>query len=385
MTATRRTEQLITWPQVAAFRLGRHHLAERDEADVAGIARDVCGVQAQVGSAAEMALCTRSDGLARAAIHAALWKRRALVKTSCMRSTLHLLATADLPIYIAALRRSRLHHMHRVMKKYGGVTEELARRVTEAAVEVLRDGPLSRGEVTKRVLAQGIARGKARKWFEMAWWGVTRQAIVEGLICYRPDPGQQVTFILVDQWLPKQKRVAEDEAKQILLRRYLAAYGPATVRDFSKWSGVPVKEADSIWQSLGDELTDVLVEGKKASLLRTDCEALATAGLRRPVLRLLPNFDAYLLAHADKSWLVETRHYSRVYRQAGWISPVVLLNGRVVGTWSSTQNSKGLLVTVELFGRAARTTHALIEEEAQHLGRFLKTRCQVRFTTQRRS
>ena len=62
--------------------------------------------------------------------------------------------------------------------------------------------------------------------------------MVEGLICYGPDLGHGVTLVRVDQWLQGQVIISEQVAQQILLSRYLRAYGPAILQDFSKWSSI---------------------------------------------------------------------------------------------------------------------------------------------------
>src|SRR5207247_9757 len=80
----------LTWPQVLAFRLTRHHLAKRaPRSRLTQVVGDVCGIHAQLMSAAELAICARVDGITRDEIEAALWERRSLVKTWCMRGTLH--------------------------------------------------------------------------------------------------------------------------------------------------------------------------------------------------------------------------------------------------------------------------------------------------------
>ncbi|MFQ5708743.1 MAG: DNA glycosylase AlkZ-like family protein, partial [bacterium] len=93
----------LTQTQVAAFRLARHHFVDGNQADLTTVSQDVCGVQAQVMSAAQMALWARLHDLTRAELHSALWESRVLVKTCCMRGTLHLLSVTDFPIYISAL------------------------------------------------------------------------------------------------------------------------------------------------------------------------------------------------------------------------------------------------------------------------------------------
>ena len=318
-------------------------------------------------SAARMALWARNHSLKPSDIDIALNQSRTLVRASCMRQTLHLLPAADFSIYITALKRSRGEAIRRGMSRFG-VTEKEVELLNEKILHALSRGPATKGELTEQVRA--IAGKNVRAWMDR-FWSVVRPAMVEGLVCYGPDRGAEATYVRADQWLPRKRRVAEQEAKQILLRRYLIAYGPATLRDFSTWSGISMKEAAPVWGSLDEELIEVSIEEKKASVLRQDREQLMNANLREPVLRLLPGFDPYLLAHAEKNHLVDDAFYKRVYRNQGWISPVVLLNGRIIGIWTAAGRGKGSSFDVELFEKASKITRARIEEEAASLAKFV--------------
>src|SRR5437763_9141396 len=103
----KRAHLCVSAEQVAGFRLERHHLLQRKEASLAAICGDVCGIQAQVMSAAELALGIRSVGHSRDDIRGALCQSRTLIKTSCMRMTLHLIPASEFNLYIAALKQSR--------------------------------------------------------------------------------------------------------------------------------------------------------------------------------------------------------------------------------------------------------------------------------------
>lgn len=369
---------LFKWPQVLAFRLARHHLLDKSRADIAAVSRDVCGLQAQMPAAAELQLWARIDGLARIDIHSELWGSRRLVKTSCMRHTLHLIPAGEFFVYINALKPSRIREMLKIMSR-SGITQKDADGVTEAVVDTLSSGPMTRRGLTERILPERKMGKKARAWFEQSWWGVIRQAMVEGLICYGPEEGGKATFVRVDRWLQKRKSVPERQAQQMLLRRYLSGYGPATLTDFRRWSGISGAELSETWESLKKELVEVTIEGKKAYLLRKDYDKLAQSSFNAQAIQLLPHFDPYLLGHSKKNHLVDSTHYKRVYRKAGWISPVVLLNGRVIGVWSYTRGGKRLSLKVEPFERFSKTIRARIEEKAASLGDFLETSLEIKF------
>jgi winged helix DNA-binding protein len=357
--------------QVAAFRMRRHHLAGDHPSDVSKVSRDVCGIQAQVMSAAELALWVRCKGLARSDVRRALWENRTLIKTSGMRGTLHLLSSADFPIYIRALERSRVRQTLQIMSRYG-VSEKEAYGVMDVVVAELASGPLTRRELNERVLGHGIVSKKAWRWFEGGAWGVARLPQIHGSVCYGPGRNNEVSFVRVDQWLPRQKQISEDAARQELLRRYLRAYEPATPKDFARWAGFSMPDAKTIWESLRDDLEEVDVEGRTTFILRRDGDEFFEGAGSRGVLRLLPNFDPFLLAHAEKDHIVAGRFCKRVYRPQWWISPVVLLDGRAVGTWSYARRGKRLQVQVAPFEKFSKAMRDKIEEQASRLGKFLE-------------
>jgi len=96
-------------------------------------------------------------------------------------------------------------------------------------------------------------------------------------------------------------------------------------------------------------------------------------------VRLLPSFDPLLLAHAEKDHLVERRHYKRVYRNQGWLSPVVLVGGRIAGVWSLRASARRLIAEVDLFARPSREVRRRTEAEGDAIGRFLGASCEVAF------
>jgi hypothetical protein len=378
----------MTHAQIAAFRLARHGLAGSSRASIEEICRMVGGIQAQVMSSAELQLWTRSRAVRRADVAAALWTRRSIVKTSAMRQTLHLLAAADLPIFIAALKRSRTAAAARLLARLK-VTPDEAAEMQETILEALADGPMTQQALVQR--AQAKASKRLRAWLKFAW-SAFRPSIVQGLICYGPPRGSQVTLVRTDLWLGKQPRVEEDDAKRELLRRFLGAYGPGTVRDFVKWSGIPMSEARPVWEAVSGEMTEVRLQsasvrgvrrvpagGGDAWILKRDGPALKAAEADPDAIRLLPAFDVYLLAHSAKDHLVEERFYKRVYRNQGWLSPVVLQGGRIVAVWALRAAARSQIVEVKPFRPMARELKARIEEEVDALSEFLNAPCKLLF------
>jgi uncharacterized protein YcaQ len=358
---------------IASFRLRRHHLVEDSpqKQDVVTICRDMCGVQAQVMSAAYLQLWTRNHALTRPEIENALLKTRTLVKTSLMRQTLHLIPTDEFPLYIAGLRPSRFAQAMRVMERCG-ITREESETLVPLIMETLSAGPLSRPAIAAAIRPK--ASKQVRFWMENSW-SLVRLPVAEGLICYGRGEGNAIVFIRTDHWLPKLELelMSATEAQCTLLRKYLRAYGPATLNDFSHWAGISMQEVKPLRALLEPELAEIPGDKKNRLLLREDVAALSGRPAANPSIRLLPNFDSYLLAHREKDHLLSAQHYKRVYRNQGWISQVVLIDGAIAGVWSHKLQGKKLLVDIEPFGKLSKAQRAGIEQEAESLASYFQT------------
>jgi uncharacterized protein YcaQ len=378
----------VTAAQAAAFRLQRQHLAadrpgkafppslarpselRRTSAlaspSIVDVVRDAAGIQAQVQSAAEMAIWTRRRQTKRDDVRRALWETRELVKTSAMRLTLHVIPAADLAIYIEAMRPTS----RAVLARWQGrlkITATHVRLMIETVLDALADGSLPQQELVAR--AKRRAPKGMRAWLDHAWSAV-RPAVVEGAIVYGPPRGAEATFVRVDRWLGRQPEITVDAARAELLRRFLRAFGPATAHDFAKWSGMRVTDTRTAMAALAPELTPVSVDGGAGWILSADDGLLTRGKLDADAIRLLGPFDSFLLAHATTEHLVDARFYKRVYRAQGWISAVVLRGSTIVGTWTQTREGKGFTIGVELFRREPAAVRRAIEDEVAALSAF---------------
>jgi hypothetical protein len=362
---------------IPTFRLRRHHLLDDPRADLVTICRDMCGVQAQVMSAAYLQLWTRNHSITRSDVESALWKTRTLVKTSLMRQTLHLIPVDEFPLYIAAQKSSRLAGVLRVMARCG-IGREEAEALTPLIMDALASGPLGRTAIAAAVRPKVSKR--VRAWMEKVW-SMIRLPVTEGLICHGPGESNEINFIRVDQWLPdlKLKPIPAAEAQSVLWKKYLRAYGPAAVTDFSHWSGISMQEIKPLRALLEPELAEI--PGTKSLLLCEDVPVLNSSPAAKPCscVRLLPIFDSYLLAHRDKDHLLSPKHYKRVYRNQGWISPVVLIDGAIAGVWSYKLQRRQLIVKIEPFDKLSRTARTGIEREANRLALFFESSLELKF------
>jgi len=352
--------------QIHAFRLRRHHLLDQSAKDLVTICRDVCGVQAQIMSAAQLQLWARNHAITPAVVNDALWKTRSLVKTSLMRQTLHLVPADEFPLYIAAHKNARAKAVLSIMARCK-ITREEADALSALILEELKAGPAPRAAITAAVRPKVSKR--LRVWMDKVW-SIVRLPVIEGHVCYGPGEGNQATFIRTEHWLPAQPKVDEVQAQKELFRKYLRAYGPATLKDFAHWSLISMAEVKALRPLVDAEVADydgVLVLREDVKALQSDSFSQSSVSFSQSSVHLLPYFDVYLLAHRFKEHFLKAQFYKRVYRNQGWISPVVLIDGQIAGVWSYKLSRKALEIEIELFARVDSRIRKQIKDRAAEL------------------
>ncbi|MDQ3704179.1 MAG: winged helix DNA-binding domain-containing protein [Chloroflexota bacterium] len=336
---------------------------------------DLGGLHAQVMSSAELIAWSRVEALAPEDVRVALWEERTLVKTWAMRGTLHLLPAREFPTYVAALR-TRQGYRRASWLKYFNITLEEMDAIIEG-VRVALDGRcLTREQLSEAV---GVATGFAdvRERLRSGWGEFLKPAASNGYLCFGPNQGQAVTFVRPDQWLGTWHEADSDEAIREVLRRYLTTYGPATRDDFARWFGWEPKDARSLFLRMAGELVEVDMEGRKAMTLASIIDEQRAFEATPSGVRLLPAFDPYTIAYYPDSRYLDPDKKDRVYRKGAWITPVVLVNGRIEGLWEQEKKSSGTIVRVEMFQPPRPEVRSGIEAEAERLGMFLDTRVEL--------
>lgn len=367
----------LKWSQVHAWHLGQHGLAPRFQSgDAVQAARSTGGIQAQVMSAAELAICMRVDRLSPHEVASALWHDRTLVKTWAMRSgTLHLLAASDLPLYVAArgfLDETRAWSNYFA---YYGITPAQQEAFLTAVPQVLSQEPLTRQQLAEALVRQtGITQ--LRDLILASSWGTPlKPSAFRGDLCFGPSQGQTVTFVNPRTWLGSWQSFEPEQAQQELVRRYLRAYGPATPEDFARWwwGGKGKVSARKLFQSIAEELAEVEVEGWRAFALRATLEPIQCCepADTEEAVHLLPLFDAYTIGMPrDRESVLPLVHKGQVFRPQGWISAVVLVNGSIQGVWQSTIRRSQAIVRVRLFRSPTASLHRGIEVAVERLRDF---------------
>jgi hypothetical protein len=336
-----------------------HRPRRRSPAD---LVRHLVGVQSQVLSAAGLALRARTEGLTPGRVDRARLDERSIVLTWAMRGTLHLVAAEDFGWLIPLVAEPSVANAHRRLKQLGVPADQPKRamRLIERMLE--REGPLTRSEIADGLKRHHI-RTEGQAIAHLVWLDASR-----GIICHGPDRGRHRSFVLIRDWLGEQSALNPDEALSELAVRYLRAHGPAAPEDLAFWSGLRLGDAKRAWKAIEDRLVEVeTVQGDQWSLRSQK------AGAQSSVVRLLPSFDEYLLGWKDRQPAVATVHWKNVNRDGGWLYPTILVDGRLVGTWSTEATPKGFRLQVRPFSGLTPAAHRGVRAETKDLARFLGT------------
>jgi hypothetical protein len=362
----------LGWRNVLAWRLKRQFLDRRvPRGAMLDVAANICGVHAQVMSSAELTLWARVEDLEPEAVRQALWEERSLIKTWAMRGTLHLLPAAELSLWVAAQGALKPRHHSASWLRYFGLTRHEAEAMLAAIPQALDGRMLTREELADEVsglTGSSELGGKLRE----SWGAMLKLAAFRGDLCFAPNLGRNVRFVRPDQSIQGWERIETEVAVREVTRRYLAAYGPATREEFARWFGSSPAQAGRLIEDLGDEVARVEVEGVGSWMLAKHVQGAAESS-QPGTVRLLPAFDHYVVAAPrDRDAVLPVDRKGRVYRPQGWLSPVLLVDGRVEGVWRHERKGRRVDVRIEPFAEPPVWVRRSAEEEAQRLADFLE-------------
>ncbi len=360
--------------QVNSWRLSRHHLATRArKGEVEKVVSDLCGVQAQVLSYAALAIWARVEGITRQDVQDALWKHRSLVKTWCMRGTLHLISAADLPVYVAARKTT-------MVVKPDWLTPEIdveeRKRIVRTVREALDGQVLTREQLADEVAERLGMSASVRKHLLSGWGNLLHPAAELGYLCFGPSKGPKVTFVRPDQWIGRWEEPSGREAWKTVLRRFFSTYGPATPQDIGHWWGLRPDKAKTLMEYVADELEEVDFEGEKRWVLRDDAERILVVENVRSV-KLLPSWDCYVMFYHPRELFISQNYRSRVFTKLQGNKPVLLIDGVAGGVWEHRRKRGVTEVRVQPFSPLSASQKQHVQEEATSLGEFTGTKVEV--------
>jgi hypothetical protein len=341
---------------IALLRLVAQRLVGPGHTSAAAAVRWLTAAQAQDHGGAVTSVALRTALGTRAAVEAA-FDAGEVVKSWPLRGTLHLVAAEDLPwiltlatprvIAKAAARRAELA----IDEKTIGYAHELTREALSGGRAVRRDELVAawdKGDVTS-----AGQRG----------YHIMRHLAMTGVVCFGPVRGGDQLVVLVDEWIPRPRRLEREEALGELALRYFRGHGPATVKDYTRWAGLTAGEVKAGLAVARPELAAIQADGVEYLMDPATPDLLTPHRKAAREVLLLPGFDEYMLGYADRSAALPAEHAERIVPGGnGVFQPTVVSAGQVVGTWRAAGKAGRREVAATPFAAFTKAVAAAIPE-----------------------
>jgi hypothetical protein len=331
--------------------LARQLLLERADLPVTAAIERLAGLQTQYAPAGYIGLWSRLRDFERPMLTRALEERRAIQGT-LLRVTIHTVSADDYWPMTEAVRAARREWWTRTLGRQ--TTPAQIRAATDLLRSALAEGPMPWAELRRLLLDRELPTVGLGVWIDLV--RVPPSGTWERRRADR--------YALADAWLPPSRQVSAEEGQALLVRRYLAAFGPARLADVASWAGLSVATLRPIVE--GMELRRFRDE-RGRELLDLPHAPLPPEETLAPV-RFLGVWDPMLLASMRRAAILREEHRARINnaRQPQSMN-TFLVDGQVAGAWREVNGT----VELEPFVTLSAADRVAVEEEAERLVRFL--------------
>jgi hypothetical protein len=190
-------------------------------------------------------------------------------------------------------------------------------------------------------------------------------------LCLGPMRGNDQEVVLLREWVRQPRIMERDEALGEFVRRYFTSHGPATLRDFSWWTKLPLRDAKAGLAVAGTDLEELVVDDTSYWMPAGLSDRAPQAGGSTTV-HALPGFDELLLGYQDRSASLAAEYAQAIVPgNNGMFLPTIVADGRVIGTWRRKRTGPGWTVTPVPFGSYPGRTSTGFRVAATAYGRFL--------------
>ena len=364
MTKAAGGRPVLTLRELNRAMLARQLLLERARIGVVPAIERLAALQAQWAPSPYIALWSRLKDFRREQLWSAI-ERHHVIRARLMRGTLHLVSAKDFYAYAVATQDLQRGAWNRLQVGRGVDPKHVATVAIAFAHQ-----PRPKEEVLEHIEQRiGAKLGGPFNW--LVWRFVSAHA---DLVTAPPGGhweygGTDAPYVAARHWIARGGRPSEDAALEVLVRRCLAAFGPATLADVAKFAGqVPPRVRPTLeriapkLRTFSDEQGRLLYDLPRAPRLDGDVPA--------PV-RFLPRYDELLISYAHRDRVIAPAHRRIVYSKNAIVEAVVLVDGFAAGTWKVDRVKNVAMLGIAPFARFRARDRAAIEAEGHRLLSFL--------------
>jgi hypothetical protein len=318
----------------------------------------MAAVQSQDFPVAKWSVAQRAKDVGDAAMDRA-FADGAILRTHVLRPTWHFVLPADIR-WMLELTAPRVNALNAHYYRKLGLDDELFARSNELIARALKGGAqLTRKEVAAELGRAGIATSGLQLGY------ILMRAELDAVICSGALRGKQHTYASLDERAPDAKALDRDGALAELTGRYFTSRGPATVKDYVRWSSLTAADGrrglDMVKSRLGHEVVDGRTYWFAAS------SKAVKAGPK--VIDLVQGLDECVMSYSESRDVLAPP--SATLPDEAAFKHVVLLDGRVIGRWRRAPKRSSVVVETDLYRRLVRVQRQALDVAVERYGRFL--------------
>jgi hypothetical protein len=343
------------------FRLTNQHISADPFSDPCDVVNWLVAVQSQEYASAKWALGLRLDNAIDADIELA-FTNGSILRTHLLRPTWHFVLPSDIR-WLLALTGPRVNKLNAFMYRREGLDEAILKKSQDVIARALQGGhQLTRDELAVVLENAGFQMKKGQYLVY-----ILMSAELNGVICSGARRGNQFTYALMEDRVPKSSPLGHEEALAELARRYFMSRGPASIADFAKWSGLTKAEARRGLESVKSRFEKVTVEGQEYWFTETQRSPMSTS----PSAYLLSIFDEYISGYKDYSANGDETVSAKLRQLGNALHFIIVIDGLIVGTWSRELGRHSVEIQINLFRELSAPESQAIRDAGQRYGRFL--------------
>jgi len=371
---------------VTQYILHKHHLLKGSQAEnVLETVNDIIALHATSAETPYISLFNRVKNFQRKHLDEEFYIRRNLLRFQAMRGTLFITSTQSAPTLYQATKIPE-PQLLKWTQKWGMKPSE-QRELTQKLCSILKGGGKTLPEI-KRALSKGMVKSfelrAGKTVYKMTNVNIVLNVMMHlGLVVSEKAAGTlRITeanrYFLFQEIYPKLnlESVRSEEAKAMLINRYVEAFGPVTEEDISWWTGfgkTDIKEALAVMEA---NLLHVKMSSLREDyvMLRTDYEQLVKfKPLRTDSTSLLPYEDPYTKGYKARDRLIDREHEKTVY-VGGGAQPTILLNGKIIGTWNQNIEKGKEPIKLRFFIQPEKNVKREVFQKAKTIGKLMTNR-----------
>ena len=286
-----------------------------------------------------------------------------ILRTHILRPTWHFVSAGDIR-WLMALSGPRVDSLNMYRYRQLELDEKLLVKTTKRIAKSLSGGV----HLTRRELGEDLRRARVSIDGQRLAYIVMR-AELEGVICSGPLRGKQHTYALLDERAPKAKNMSRQESLEELARRYFTSHGPATLKDFSRWSSFTMSDCRSGLEAVQSELR----REKSGDRTYWSNRSSRPPARRATTVDLVQIYDELVMGYSDSRDALRPPDISDPPSVSTPLMHAVLLDGQLIGHWKDIHTKEGVTVETSLFRSLKPVEEKALGHSVERYGRFIGT------------